>query len=93
MADCNCGAATEGNWAGIHTKECASVQSATTGITDIDWLDAKVCELSNENKRLLAALRDAIPALERDWSMTAGGPGKSARLTRLKTARDLVAVT
>lgn len=28
----------------------------TTGIQDVEWLDAKVCELSAENARLRAAL-------------------------------------
>ena len=32
---------------------------ATTGITDVDWLDAKVCELSDANATLTAALEEA----------------------------------
>lgn len=57
MAECNCGATTDGAWTGVHTKGCASLQPATTGITDVEWLDAQVCKLSDENVRLRAALQ------------------------------------
>lgn len=60
MAECNCAATVEGAWAGVHTEGCASLQPMTTGITDVEWLDAKVCELSDENKRLRAALTAII---------------------------------
>jgi hypothetical protein len=30
----------------------------TTGITDVEWLDAKVCELSEENARLKQEIVD-----------------------------------
>lgn len=72
-ADCDCGAATSGKWSGIHSEGCSAMRE-TTGIDDVEWLDAKVVELSKENERLRAALTapdkgdpDEREAFERWW--------------------------
>ena len=36
----------------------------STGITDVEWLDAKVCELSEINAELLEALEKLIEEVE-----------------------------
>lgn len=66
-ADCDCGAATSGKWSGIHSEGCSAMRE-TTGIDDVEWLDAKVVELSKENERLRAALTApaAAPTLGRE---------------------------
>ena len=46
----------------------------TTGITDIDWLDAKVCELSDKNIVLVALLKEALPHVEKMANVLATGP-------------------
>lgn len=48
---CDCGATHDGKWKGIHTEGCRTM---TTGIDDVEWLDAKVVELSARVKELEA---------------------------------------
>jgi hypothetical protein len=71
-ADCDCGAATSGKWSGIHSEGCSAMRE-TTGIDDVEWLDAKVVELSKENERLRAALT----------APDKGGPDHRAALIRI----------
>lgn len=48
----------------------------TTGITDVEWLDAQVCKLSDENERLRAErlkldrrIRNQRAALRKNWEI------------------------
>ena len=36
----------------------------TTGITDVEWLDAKVCELSDEVARLFNILQEILKLVD-----------------------------
>jgi len=64
MTECNCGASTAGKWADKHTEGCASLAPIkTTGVTDVEWLDAKVVELSEQNEALRRDLAYAYRAI------------------------------
>lgn len=51
----------------------------TTGITDVEWLDAQVCKLSDENARLRAALKPFAEAVDNPGGEIVADPVQDQR--------------
>lgn len=66
----------------------------TTGITDVEWLDAKVCELSDLNDKLMSVLgRCECEMRYAGWWDANSGNVKEGNEQRLKLYQEIKEIT